>query len=187
MPWLIVVTGRPAAGKSTLATWLGKRLALPVASKDGIKEVLFDQLGWRDREWSKTLGRASVALMYHFARTQLQVGRSVILDNAFHPALASPELRALASQYRANTLQIICETTSDVLFERFKGRAESGERHAGHVDVQSLDELRASLAQERPLRLDIGGEVLHVDTTDLANLRYEPILDRVVAIMDSVD
>jgi tRNA uridine 5-carbamoylmethylation protein Kti12 len=61
MSWLIIVTGRPAAGKSTLAKWLGQRLDMPVLSKDGIKEILFEELGWHDREWSKRLGRASLA------------------------------------------------------------------------------------------------------------------------------
>lgn len=186
MAWLIVVTGRPAAGKSTLATWLGKELQFPVISKDRIKEVLFNELGWRDREWSKTLGRASVELMYYFAKSQLENGNSVILDNAFHPDLASPKLRALESQYKVHTLQIICEADGEVLFDRFKRRAESGIRHDGHVDTQALDELKAHLEQERPLKLDIGGQVIRVDTTDFAALRYEVLLDRVVAMMEAI-
>jgi predicted kinase len=187
MSWLIIVTGRPAAGKSTLAVWLGKQLAFPVISKDSIKEVLFDQLGWQDREWSKMLGRASVELMYYFAQVQLELGKSVILDNAFHPDLASPKLQALEKQYKANVLQIICDTNSDILFERFRQRAKSGMRHDGHVDMQSLDELKAHLKQEYLLRLDIGGPVLQVDTTDLAALRYELILEQVKTVIESVD
>ena len=152
--WLIIVTGRPAAGKTTLAKWLGKQLSFPVFSKDSVKEVLFNELGWRDREWSKMLGRASVELLYHLAQTQLEVGKSVILDNAFHPELASPKLRLLGEQYGIHTLQIICNTDSDTLFQRFKQRAKSGTRHDGHVDMQSLDELKANLQRKRLLRLD---------------------------------
>lgn len=182
---MIVVTGRPAAGKSTLASWLGRQLACPVISKDSIKEVLFDQLGWRDREWSKVLGRASVELMYYIAETQLKASRSVILDNAFDPDLASAKLRALVRENGANSLQIICNARSTVLFDRFKRRAESGIRHEGHVDAQCLDELKASLQQERRQRLDIGGQVLRVDTTDLATIHYEAILNEVVAALAS--
>jgi predicted kinase len=183
MSWLIVVTGRPAAGKSTLATWLGQQLAFPVIGKDDIKEVLFNQLGWRDREWSKLLGRASVEMMYYFAQTQLKIGNSVILDNAFHPDLASAKLQSLSRLYGASTLQIICDADGRVLFERFKGRAESGIRHEGHVDTQSLDEFEAHLKQESPLKLDIGGQVLQVDTTDWATVCYEAILNEVSAIV----
>ena len=123
--------------------------------------------------------------MYYFAQTQLEIGKSVILDNAFHPDLASAKLQALATQHGASTLQIICDADSAVLFERFKRRAESGTRHEGHVDMHSLDELKAHLLRNRPLRLDIGGQVLRVDTTDLAALRYEVILEQVMAIVET--
>ena len=37
----ILVTGIPAAGKSTMAKFLGEQMQLPVLSKDGIKELLY--------------------------------------------------------------------------------------------------------------------------------------------------
>ena len=183
MLWLIIVTGRPAAGKSTLANWLGGKLALPVVSKDGVKEILFDQLGWRDRERSKELGRASVELMFHFAEKLLETRHSLILDNVFHSDLASPRFMKLIQKYNVNPLQIICNAPDDVLFERFRQRAVSGARHAGHVDLQCLDEYKQSL-QANPMQiLEIGGEIIEVDTTDLSAVRYEKILEQVQAIL----
>lgn len=183
MAWLLVVTGRPAAGKSTLAKWLGKQLSIPVYSKDDIKEILFDQLGWRDREWSKLLGRASVELLYYLAQTQLEHGKSVILDNAFHPELASAKLQTIQKQYQANVLQIICNADADALFERFKQRAESGLRHAGHVDKQSLAEYHSNLQKEQPLHLDLAGAIIQVDTTDFASLQYKEVLQEVRTLL----
>ena len=61
-----IVTGPPGAGKSTLAEYLARELCLPLISKDGIKEILFDTLGWHDREWSKKLGHASFELSSTF-------------------------------------------------------------------------------------------------------------------------
>lgn len=179
MAWLIVVTGRPAAGKSTLAKWLGKQLSVPVYSKDSIKEILFDELGWRNREWSKMLGRASVELLYFLAQIQLELGKSVILDNAFHPELASAKLQAVQKQGQAQVLQIICNADADTLFARFKQRAESGIRHEGHVDNQSLAEYQSNLQKERPLQLHLDGPVIQIDTTDFASLRYEELLQQV--------
>ena len=51
-PLVVIITGPPASGKSMLGRELARRLALPLLSKDLFKEVLFDQLGWSDREWS---------------------------------------------------------------------------------------------------------------------------------------
>ena len=55
-PLLIVVTGAPCAGKTTLARRIAETFRLPLIAKDDIKESLFDSLGWKDREWSKQLG-----------------------------------------------------------------------------------------------------------------------------------
>lgn len=47
--YCILVTGIRAAGKNSAARFLGERLDLPAVSKDGIKELLFDHLGFQSR------------------------------------------------------------------------------------------------------------------------------------------
>lgn len=186
MPWLIVVTGRPAAGKTTLANRLGRALSLPVFSKDRLKEVLFDQLGWQDREWSKKLGAASAELLYECAAVQLEAGRSLILENAFHPEWATPKLLDLKHRYQTGTLEILCHCEAEVLFTRFRERATSGTRHQGHVDLQTLDEFRQLLQENRPVALNLGGSVLDVDTNDFTTLDDEAIIAQVRSIVGEV-
>ena len=65
--YCILVTGIPASGKSTLAEFLGKRLHLPVLSKDRIKELLYDTVGFRSREEKVQLGTAAMEIMYYAA------------------------------------------------------------------------------------------------------------------------
>lgn len=184
MAWLIIVTGQPASGKSTLSAWLGQQLTLPVISKDGIKEIMFAEMGWQDREWSKLLGRASVEIMYHLAHTLLRANSSLILENAFHPELASPNLQTIIHQHQARAIQIICQAPSEVLFHRFRQRAESGQRHEGHVDLLSLDELQASLQQQQPVQLQIESAVIRVNTRDFATVDYEAVLEQVRVLMN---
>jgi predicted kinase len=184
MAWLIIVTGLPAAGKSTLAAWLGKQLSFHFINKDAIKEILFDVLGWSDRPWSQRLGAASVELMYYFAQTLLMAGKSIILENTFRPDLASAKLSALARQANAGTIQIICRANTEMVYQRFKQRAEAGLRHPGHLDKQIMGEGKVSL-EDRPLRLDMGGEVIEIDTTDFSALHYESILAQVKAIISA--
>ncbi len=47
--YCILVTGIPASGKNTMAEVLSARLKLPVISKDTMKELLFDNVGFRSR------------------------------------------------------------------------------------------------------------------------------------------
>jgi tRNA uridine 5-carbamoylmethylation protein Kti12 len=48
---LVLVTGPPTSGKTTLARPLAHHLDLPLLGKDAIKEALFDTLGTGDRAW----------------------------------------------------------------------------------------------------------------------------------------
>src|SRR5687767_9920970 len=133
-PTIIIVTGRPAAGKSTLAKWLSQELKLPLVSKDRIREVLFDRLGWKDRKWAQELGKASVDMMFYFARAELEVGRSIIMDNSFYPLASNARFQALKEQYNVESIQIVCDSDRETLFQRFKSRADLGNRHPGHGD-----------------------------------------------------
>lgn len=54
--YCILVTGIPAVGKSTMANFLSKELKLPVISKDSIKELLFERIGFQSREEKVKLG-----------------------------------------------------------------------------------------------------------------------------------
>lgn len=178
-PTIIIVTGRPASGKSTLAKWLAREMKVSLVSKDSIREVLFDRLGSRDREWAQVLGRASVDMMFYFAQAELAVGHSIIMDNSFHPPVSNPRFQALKEQYDAESIQIVCDSDRETLFQRFKTRAESGNRHPGHSDESVLEELYANLADTSSRILEIGGTVIEVDTTEFSRIDYQEILKQV--------
>jgi len=183
-PYLIIATGRPAAGKSTLAKWLSKELKLPVVSKDSIRELLFDQLGWKDREWVMLLGRVSIDLMFYFARAQLELDHSIIMDNAFHPGPSTPRFLELKERTRAEIIQIVCDANSETLLQRFQERAENGNRHPGHGDAKVQDELWKSLTRELSPLMDVGGKTIVLNTENFLSLDYSEILAEVKMYMD---
>jgi len=182
-PTIIIITGRVAAGKSTLAKWLAQEMKLPLLSKDRIREVLFDRLGWKDRGWAQELGKASVDMMFYFANTELKAGHSIIMDNMFNPVLSVPRFDDLKNRYNADSIQIICKANNDLLFERFKARAESGERHPGHGDDVVIKGLWDHLTSEYSPFLDIGGSVIEIDTTDFEEVDYQEIFDKVRSLI----
>jgi len=175
----VIVTGLPCTGKTTLAQKIAARFRLPLLTKDMIKETLFDTLGWQDRAWSRKLSAASVALLYQLLEVQLQAGRSCIVESNFVSELATPQFRTLQSCYAFTPFQILCVADGETLFARFVQRAESGQRHPGHVDTTTYDEFRESLRRGQVAPLDIGGPLIEVDTTDFAALDDEAIFARI--------
>ena len=81
--YCILVTGMPAAGKSTMAKALAEKWNLSVISKDAIKEVLFDHVGFGSRAEKVQLGIASMEIMYHMAEQLMKAGQPFILENNF--------------------------------------------------------------------------------------------------------
>jgi predicted kinase len=183
-PLVIIVSGPPCSGKTVLGDWLAGELRLPRFHRDGFKELLFDTLGWSDLEWSQRLGGASYALLYQTTETLLAAGCSIIIESNFDPEYDAARLRDLATHHPFHPLQIRCMAEGEVLFERFKRRVASGERHPGHRDELNIAAYEPIVREGPGARndfLDIGGERIDIDTNDFAALDYPQILAMVRA------
>ncbi|CAN5898629.1 AAA family ATPase [soil metagenome] len=171
----MIVCGPSGGGKSSVAGPLSEHLGVPLISKDELKEVLFDSLGWGDRERSRQLSNAAYDLMYHLAGRHLEAGRSCILEANFRPE-AAVRLAALAESTPFNTVTVRCHADPDVLRERLTRRAEERLRHPGHLDAALRAEVESLIEGGSPV---LGGPVVEVDTTDPAGVEIEGIARRV--------
>jgi deoxyadenosine/deoxycytidine kinase len=182
-PLLIIISGPSCSGKSTLAKKISEKFQLPLITKDGIKETIFDHLGWSDREWSKKVGATSYKLISYFLDTMLASQRSLIIESNFKPELDSQPILEKLTKHNYFPLQIMCQCDGQILFERFKTRSESGERHPGHNDDKNYDEFKDMLLKGKLDPLDIGGEILTLDTTDFDSVNYDPIFQKIVQLI----
>ena len=132
----------------------------------------YDRLGWKDREWSKVLSLASYDLLYYFLEAQIRAKQQVIVEANFKASIDSPKMMRLIAEYQYHAIQFYCYSEERVLLERFQIRANTPERHPGHVDHLNLDDLRTSLelAEYQPLALH--SSVCEVDTTDFLHVDY---------------
>jgi predicted kinase len=178
---LVVVTGPPAGGKSMLARRLAPALNLPVISKDDLKVILYDTLGWGGRERDRKVSDAAYALMYHLAEIEMRAGRSLMLEANFRRE-AGQRIAALQEQYGYRLIQIRCWASREVLVSRMKARAASRERHPGHADRETLEnELEGLLASGSRLSLD--GPIVEVETTDPEEIDERSLLTTVARWM----
>lgn len=185
-PLLILVTGLSASGKTTLARDLSARLHIPCICKDDLKEILFDTLGWHDREWSKKLGAATFPLMHHLVEEQLRHGRSLILEGNFNPKYDNQRFSDLQKRYDAVVIQLVCQADGKVLLERFAARAATG-RHLGHRDHDNIDEFREFLLHGKSLALDVASEIIRIDTTDVAQVDNAALARRIAKSIAHTD
>ena len=163
---LVVVSGPPASGKTSLARALARELGLPWISKDRVKETLYDQLG-SSEELEPKLDEAARRLLLTIAEQQLASGLSAIVESNFDRDVDSALLEPLWREHPTRVVQIHCHAEERELLERFVERAESPERHPGHDDsAESVDEVRDDLERGRWDALDLPGELIEVDLDD---------------------
>jgi predicted kinase len=175
-PCIVVIAGKPATGKTTLALRLARDLALPLIYKDAIKEALFDALGAGDRVWSRRLGVASYGVMWSLAETLLSAGQSLILESNFSAERLDPSFARAAERFGAIFAQLHLHCAPTVLVERFERRAGSVDRHPGHFEVEYADEFRAGLTSGDDEPLPLPGPLLRIDTTRFELVDYETAL-----------
>ena len=155
---VVVVTGLPGAGKTTVSRALSKALTLPLLSKDAIKESLFDVLGVRDREWSLQLGVAANKVLWTLLS---HCPAGAIVDMWLDPIRdvgVTQEGLALADVQTA--YEVICDCPAELAVQRYAGRV----RHPGHLppDQATLQRIHDSSILMTPLGI---GPTKRIDTT----------------------
>jgi predicted kinase len=178
-PVLIIVTGLPATGKSTLAEALRDQLGLPLFTKDHFKELLHDVLDRRyetlTREESREIGAQAIALLIDIASELLRARVSVVIEANFVPWYAPADLAPLIDL--ADVRQVHCTLPDSLVLDRYRKRAQQGVRHPVHLDEDALGELEERIEAGGGRPLPINARLLQVDTTD----GFRPGIDEVVA------
>lgn len=173
-PRLVIVGGAPGSGKTTLATIIARELALPLLTKDGIKESLMGSLGVPDLEANQRIGAATYVLLFEMAGWLLQAGVGCVVESNFLVGRSEAGLTPLLK--RAAAVQLVCVADEDVRRSRYEERHRAGLRHPGHLDELVLREW-AERPASRHGALSLDAPTLVVST----DAGYRPALEDVMA------
>jgi glucokinase len=171
-PLLILVNGRPATGKSALAARLAQELDVVLFTKDDVKELLGDLVGAPDRAAARTLGEASIAIMFQHAEAVLATGAPAMIECPLIPDLTVPILDGLRERTGCGFLQLFLIADPDVILDRYRNR----DRNDVHFDAEALRELEQSLRENEVPPVPIDGETWTLDTTDFETLDIDALV-----------
>jgi predicted kinase len=139
---LVVVTGLPATGKSTIARNLAKRLHGTFLSTDLIRKKLL----YRPR-YTKEEKELIYAIMLLVARYLLLSGVTVILDGTFYKRSLRKRVYAVAARTKSNLKIIESACPEHVIRRRMKRRA----RRKRNLSDADYDVYKKVAAQFEPI------------------------------------
>ena len=105
---------------------------------------------------------------------------SHILEANFDSRLFSPHLNDLRHRYPCRIVQARLTCDGTALLQRFSIR-ERTQRHPGHQGLTQLDRLRPVLLRGEQEPLDVEGDLLTFDTTDIARVDYSRLFAVLIA------
>lgn len=183
VPVLLIVSGLPASGKSTLAERIASELGWPLFTKDRFKEQLYDagsiDPSQFDRSASGVLGAQATAILLDVATTLVQAGVSCVVESNFRPHLARRDLGPLLEL--AEGRQVHCTLERQKIVDRYRSRFEHLARHPVHLDYVAVNELEAQIDAGFGEPLPLDAPLIRVDTED----GYEPGLPEILAFCRS--
>jgi len=135
-PMLIIVSGAPASGKTTLGKRLAAALGIVRLCKDELRETIGDWLPPNSMQETRALGGAAYALCFRLASEALDCGVSVLVEAAFSRGAAESSLLPLVARSRAVLIHL--SASAELTDRRFRERSARGERHPVHRDAETV-------------------------------------------------
>jgi AAA domain len=166
-PLVVLMSGAPGSGKSTIGRELGERLRLPVVDKDRLREGALWTMGITDIDEAPF----GPELFFATIETLLALRISLVGDMTLFRGLSEPDIAARIAP-NAELVNVHCRTPEAAARFEARMRADPINRHRVDALLPTVVQLQHDMHEP----LDLGCPRIVVDTTN----GCDPTIDEVV-------
>lgn len=176
--FVVLVSGCPGAGKTTLGWELSRRLHVPFVSRDDVKTGLHVTHRSTDPEEVWRFAELAFDIFFDTVRRLVERGVSVVAEAAFH---AGPAEESIAELSRSSSVIHLPLTTAvPVALERYTQRARLGHRHPAHNDEEFAKQMADGTKDVGVYRVALPYPTLPVD----GSAGWNPGIDEIVDFVE---
>jgi predicted kinase len=174
-PSLIIVSGPPGSGKTTLAHQIARAVACPAVCRDEIKEGMVHATPGFVGEADDDLSRRTLPVFFAVIELLLKAGVTTVAEAAFQDHVWRPRLTPLLGL--AVVRIVHCTVDAEVAFERILHRNAGDIARRAHDDPGQEDRADYLRRHRAFNRVDLGVPWIQVDTTS----GYRPDIAEITA------
>lgn len=187
--FLIIFTGAPASGKSSIAATIAQEFNMPYYSKDDFKISLYEQYGFSNHGEKKKLSLLGEKKLMEQIQLSIIQNQDVVVDNNFKDFKGIKEMSEAEDRCKIICINLIANPI--LLAERYNQRISSGNRHPAlytldvypivegvstfHKPIDGNDVLRI----QRNVTEETFGDYIFEINTDLIDTQFDLIVTQI--------
>ena len=162
-PSLIIVSGPPGSGKTTLAHQLARAVGCPAVCRDEIKEGMAHATPGFVGEAGDDLTMRTLPVFFEVIELLLKAGVTTVAEAAFQDHVWRPRLTPFLGLARVRVVH--CVVDAEVAFERVLHRNTNDGTRRAHADPGPADRAEFLRRHREFNRVDLAVPSIEVDTT----------------------